>query len=91
MSLPENITVLIVSAGPAGLTAALSLAYHKCHDLVIVDATIEGQNTSRAYSIDFATVEALGSIDAADSLLSQAIKAKSIRIASRSLKPNLIL
>ncbi|KAG2063823.1 FAD/NAD(P)-binding domain-containing protein [Suillus decipiens] len=83
MSLPENTTVLIVGAGPAGLTAALALAYHKCHDFVIVDATTEGQNTSRAYSINSATVEALVSIDAANGLLPQAIKAKSIRIASR--------
>ncbi|KAG1831768.1 hypothetical protein EV424DRAFT_1342747 [Suillus variegatus] len=83
MSLPEHTTVLIVGAGPAGLTAALSLVYHGCRDFVIADATVEGQNASRAYSINSATVEALTSIDAADGLLSQAIKAKSIRIASR--------
>ncbi|KAG1890994.1 hypothetical protein F4604DRAFT_385903 [Suillus subluteus] len=83
MFLPENTTVLIVGAGPAGLAAALSLTYHECRDFVIVDATAEGQNVSRAYSINSATVEALASIDAADGLLSQAIKAKSIRIASR--------
>ncbi|KAG1753505.1 hypothetical protein EDB19DRAFT_1903161 [Suillus lakei] len=84
MSLPENTTVLIVGAGPAGLTAALSLIYHGCRDFVIADATAEGQHVSRAYSINSATIEALASIDATDGLLSQAIKAKSIRIASRS-------
>ncbi|KAG1827301.1 uncharacterized protein BJ212DRAFT_1474463 [Suillus subaureus] len=83
MSLPENTTVLIIGTGPAGLTAALSLVYRGCHDFVIADAAVEGQNASRAYSINSATVEALASIDAADGLLSQAIKAKSIRIASR--------
>ncbi|KAG2037244.1 hypothetical protein BDR03DRAFT_957787 [Suillus americanus] len=83
MPLPENTTVLIVGAGPAGLTAALSLIYHGCRDFIIADATVEGQNVSRAYSINSATVEALASIDAADGLLSRAIKAKSIRIASR--------
>jgi 2-polyprenyl-6-methoxyphenol hydroxylase-like FAD-dependent oxidoreductase len=57
MSLPENTTVLIVGAGPAGLTTALSLAYHRCHDFVIVDAVVEGHNLSRAITIHSATVE----------------------------------
>ncbi|KAG2065168.1 FAD/NAD(P)-binding domain-containing protein [Suillus decipiens] len=83
MSLPDNSTVLIVGAGPAGLTAALSLIHHGCRDLVIVDAIVEGQNVSRAISIHSATVEALASIDAADALLSRAIKGKSIRLTSR--------
>jgi 2-polyprenyl-6-methoxyphenol hydroxylase-like FAD-dependent oxidoreductase len=83
MSLPENTTVLIVGAGPAGLTAALALAHHSCYDFVIVDAVVEGQNASRAITIHSATVEALASIDAADGLLSRAIKGKSIRITSR--------
>ncbi|KAG1887608.1 hypothetical protein F4604DRAFT_1173801 [Suillus subluteus] len=84
MSLPKNTTVLIVGAGPAGLTTALSLAHHRCHDFVIVDAVVEGQNVSRAFAIHSATVEALASIDAADGLLSRAIKGKSVRITSRS-------
>ncbi|KAG1728456.1 hypothetical protein EDB19DRAFT_1897403 [Suillus lakei] len=84
MSLPDNTTVLIVGAGPAGLTAALSLIHHGCRDFIIVDAIVEGQNISRAITIHCATVEALAIIDAAGGLLSQAIKGKSIRITSRS-------
>ncbi|KAG0693288.1 hypothetical protein DFH29DRAFT_964853 [Suillus ampliporus] len=57
MSLPENTTVLIVGAGPAGLAAALSLSHHGCHDFVIVDAIAKGQNASRAITIHSATVE----------------------------------
>jgi len=84
MSLPENTTVLIVGAGPAGLTAALALVHNGCHDFVIVDAVDEGSNSSRAVAIHCATIEALASIDVADGLLSQGIKGKSIRIISRS-------
>lgn len=84
MSLPQNTTVLIVGAGPAGLTAALSLAHHRCHDFVIVDAVVQGQNASRAITIHSATIEALAGIDAADGLMSRAIKGKSIKISSRS-------
>ncbi|KAG2349910.1 FAD/NAD(P)-binding domain-containing protein [Suillus weaverae] len=57
MSLPENTMVLIVGAGPAGLTAALALAYHGCRDFVIANATVERRNVSRAYSTNPATVE----------------------------------
>jgi len=57
MSLPESTTVLIVGAGPAGLTAALSLIHHGCRDFIIVDAIAEGQNTSRAITMHAATIE----------------------------------
>lgn len=57
MSLPESTTVLIVGAGPAGLAAALSIIHHGCRDLIIIDAVLEGQNTSRAITIHAATVE----------------------------------
>ncbi|KAG2064818.1 FAD/NAD(P)-binding domain-containing protein [Suillus decipiens] len=84
MSLPGSTTVLIVGAGPAGLTAALSLSHHRYHDFVIVDAVVEGQTTSRALTIHCATVEALVGIDAADGLLSRAIKGKGVGVTSRS-------
>ncbi|KAG1847668.1 hypothetical protein DFJ58DRAFT_730084 [Suillus subalutaceus] len=57
--------------------------HHGCRDFVIVDAIVEGQNISRAIAIHSATVEALASINAADVLLSRAIKGKSIRMTSR--------
>ncbi|KAJ8582053.1 FAD/NAD(P)-binding domain-containing protein [Rhizopogon salebrosus TDB-379] len=84
MSLPESTAVLIVGAGPAGLTAALSLIHHGCRDFIIVDAALEGRNTSRAIVIHAATIEALNSISAADDLLSRAVKGKSFRVASRT-------
>ncbi|KAG2046753.1 hypothetical protein BDR06DRAFT_1034503 [Suillus hirtellus] len=84
MSLLENTTVLVVGAGPAGVTAALSLAHHGCYDFVIVDAVAERLRTSRAVTIHSATVEALASIDAVDGLVSQAIRGKGFKITSRS-------
>ncbi|KAG2156917.1 uncharacterized protein EDB93DRAFT_1079126 [Suillus bovinus] len=83
MPLPKESTVLIVGAGPAGLAAALSLIHHGCRDFVIVDAVVEGLNVSRAITVHSATVEALTSINAADGLLSRAIKGKGVRITSR--------
>ena len=57
MSLPDRTTVLIVGAGPAGLAAVLSLLHHGFHDLVIVDAISQGQNSSRAVVIHAATLD----------------------------------
>jgi 2-polyprenyl-6-methoxyphenol hydroxylase-like FAD-dependent oxidoreductase len=56
MSLPDNSTVLIVGAGPAGLTAALSLIHYGCRDFVIVDATVRGQKESQIIALHSATV-----------------------------------
>jgi 2-polyprenyl-6-methoxyphenol hydroxylase-like FAD-dependent oxidoreductase len=57
MSLPESIRFLIVGAGPSGLACAISLNHHGCRELVVVDAVLEGQNTSRAMVIHAATLE----------------------------------
>lgn len=55
--LPEHTTVLIVGAGPTGLAAAISLVNHGCRDVVVVDAVMQGENTSRAMGIHAATLE----------------------------------
>lgn len=57
MSLPNRTTVLIVGAGPSGLACALSLVNEEFRDFVIVDAVLEGENTSRALVIHAATLE----------------------------------
>ncbi|KAG1790114.1 uncharacterized protein HD556DRAFT_1491606 [Suillus plorans] len=80
MSLPENTTVLIVGAGPAGLIAALALVHNRCYDIVIVDAVGEGSNSSRSIAIHYAIIEALARIDVADGLLSRAIKGNALFI-----------
>ena len=56
-SLPERVDVLIVGAGPTGLTAALSLFQHGCKDVLVVDNVLAGENTSRSMTMHAATLE----------------------------------
>ncbi|KIJ17568.1 hypothetical protein PAXINDRAFT_167574 [Paxillus involutus ATCC 200175] len=83
-SLPDTTTVLIVGAGPTGLAAALSLLHHGFRDFVIVDAVLQGENTSRAIVVHAATLEALDTIDCGDDLVSQGTKSSRFAIGSRS-------
>lgn len=55
--LPESTEVLIVGAGPAGLTSAISLALNGCKNITIIDAQEAGINCSRAIMIHAKTVE----------------------------------
>jgi 2-polyprenyl-6-methoxyphenol hydroxylase-like FAD-dependent oxidoreductase len=57
MSLPQRTTFLVVGAGPSGLACAISLVKHGCSDVVLVDAVVQGENTSRALAIHAATLE----------------------------------
>ena len=57
LQLPESTTFLIVGAGPSGLGCALSLIRQGHRDLVIVDAVLQGENSSRAVAIHAATLE----------------------------------
>ncbi|KAF7366273.1 FAD-binding-3 domain-containing protein [Mycena sanguinolenta] len=70
MSLPQQTTILIVGAGPCGMATALSLNHQGIHDIVIVDALLAGENSSRALVIQAATLEALNDIGCLDDLLS---------------------
>ncbi|KAF9240226.1 FAD/NAD(P)-binding domain-containing protein [Melanogaster broomeanus] len=72
--LPDTTTVLIVGAGPTGLAAALSLLQHGFRDFVIVDAVLQGENTSRAIVVHAATLEALDTIGCGDDIVSQGTK-----------------
>lgn len=59
----EEVDVLIVGGGPAGLSTALSLQHHsldlgaKKPKILLVDALAEGQNESRALVIHARTLE----------------------------------
>ena len=97
--LPEQTSILIVGAGPAGLSAAISLFNQGCKDIVIVDAAERMPDTSRAMAIHAATLEvrlnnyggfsltliqqALETIGCADKLVELGIKAETMKVWDR--------
>ncbi|KIY72216.1 FAD/NAD(P)-binding domain-containing protein [Cylindrobasidium torrendii FP15055 ss-10] len=80
-TLPESTSVLIVGAGPIGLTMALALQKHGVQDIVIVDAQEERENygwSSRASMIHAATLEALDTVGLAEPLTAIGVKGKGL-------------
>src|SRR4051812_27307771 len=65
--LPSSTDVLIVGAGPVGLTTATVLAARGL-DVTVVDRQAEGANTSRAAVVHAHTLEVLDTIGAAEPL-----------------------
>lgn len=61
MSLPEKTTVLIIGAGPSGLSTAISLVHHGCRDIVIVEEKSSRGAASRAMSLHASTLEVYAS------------------------------
>ncbi|KAJ7236888.1 hypothetical protein B0H12DRAFT_1139825 [Mycena haematopus] len=82
--LPQRTTVLIVGAGPCGMAAALSLNHQGIHDVVIVDALLAGENSSRAMVIQAATLEALNNVGSLDNLLSVGKKVETLGLQEGS-------
>ncbi|KAJ7671755.1 hypothetical protein B0H17DRAFT_1209031 [Mycena rosella] len=68
-SLPQQMTVLIVGAGPCGMAAAVSMYHQGIRDIIIVDTLLPGENSSRAMVIYAVTLEALDSIGCLERLL----------------------
>src|ERR1044072_4914759 len=66
--LPASTDVLIVGAGPAGLSLATAPAGQGV-DAVLVDKAPEGANTSRAAVVHARTLEVLRAIDVSDELV----------------------
>jgi 2-polyprenyl-6-methoxyphenol hydroxylase-like FAD-dependent oxidoreductase len=68
----REVEVLVVGAGPVGLTAASALA-KQGREVMIVDAAHEGANTSRAAVIHAKTLEVLESIEVTPRLLAEGV------------------
>ncbi|WP_280242537.1 FAD-dependent monooxygenase [Nocardia abscessus] len=67
-ALPATTSVVIVGAGPAGLTAAITLADAGV-DFVLLDRLSEGANTSRAAVVHARTLEVLEEFGIAEELV----------------------
>ncbi len=80
--LPTTTDVLVVGAGPTGLTAAVSLVA-RGREVTIVDNQDEGQNTSRASVVYPRTLEVLEPYGVAQRLASQGIHAQRFTIRDR--------
>ena len=74
--------VLVVGAGPTGLTAAISLVA-RGHDVTVVDRLAEGQNTSRAGVVYARTLEVLEPYGVAERLAAEGIHARRFTIRDR--------
>ena len=72
LELPRTTEVLIVGAGPVGLTLAASLQARGV-DVVVVDKAAEVATTSRAAVIHARTLEALRGIDVSDELVRRGV------------------
>jgi 2-polyprenyl-6-methoxyphenol hydroxylase-like FAD-dependent oxidoreductase len=80
--------VLVVGAGPSGLTLGAALAQRGIA-AAVVDAQPEGANTSRAAVVTARTLEVLEGIDASERLTAQGIHNRmfSVRDGDRTLIP----
>jgi 2-polyprenyl-6-methoxyphenol hydroxylase-like FAD-dependent oxidoreductase len=80
--LPVTTDVLIVGAGPTGLTAAVSLLTHG-RAVTIIDQQNQGQHTSRAGVVYSRSLELLEPYGVADRLAAQGIHARRFTIRDR--------
>lgn len=74
--------VLIVGAGPTGLTAAIALALRDIR-VTVIDAQDEGANTSRAAVVHAHTLEALEEIGVSERLAKRGLHARQFTIRDR--------
>ena len=86
--IPERAEVVVVGAGPVGLTVAASLV-GRGHEVVVVDQLAAGANTSRACVIHPRTLEMLEEVGVAQRLTELGIHAErfDIRDGDRTLIP----
>jgi 2-polyprenyl-6-methoxyphenol hydroxylase-like FAD-dependent oxidoreductase len=70
MALPKNADVVVVGAGPMGLTLACRLRAANL-DVLVLDKVAEGANTSRAAVIHARTLEVLDELDVTPRLVAE--------------------
>ena len=70
MTLPKKVDVVVVGAGPTGLTLACTLRAAG-HDVLVLDQLPQGANTSRAAVIHARTLEVLDELDITPRLVAE--------------------
>lgn len=81
-TLPTSTSVLVVGAGPTGLTVAIALAL-RGHDITVVDDQAAGANTSRAAVVHARTLEALEPLGVSNRLVERGVHAPRFTIRDR--------
>ncbi|KAA2254064.1 FAD-dependent oxidoreductase [Solihabitans fulvus] len=79
-TLPTSTDVVIVGAGPTGLTLAATLAGRGI-DVVLLDRQAEGANTSRAAVVHARTLEVLEEVGATETMVAEGVR--STRLVAR--------
>ncbi|MET8861811.1 FAD-dependent oxidoreductase [Nonomuraea sp. NPDC004580] len=77
-----NADVIVVGAGPVGLTAALVLT-QRGHRVVIVDGQAEGANTSRAAVVHSRTLELLEPYGVSGDLVTRGVPTRRFTVRDR--------
>ena len=72
MKLPRKVDVVVVGAGPTGLTLACTLRSANV-DVLVLDKVPEGANTSRAAVIHARTLEVLDELDVTTRLVTEGV------------------
>jgi len=80
-TLPDSASVVVVGAGPAGLSAAVVLADAGV-DVLLLDQQAEGANTSRACLVHARTLEVLAEIGLADELCEHGLVVPTFTLSS---------
>jgi 2-polyprenyl-6-methoxyphenol hydroxylase-like FAD-dependent oxidoreductase len=80
--MPATAAVLVVGAGPTGLTLAVALAARGI-PVTLLDRLAEGANTSRAGVVHARTLEVLEEVGVADRLVSRGIQARRFTVRDR--------
>jgi 2-polyprenyl-6-methoxyphenol hydroxylase-like FAD-dependent oxidoreductase len=81
--LPRSTDVLIVGAGPVGLSLALKLALARV-PFVLIDRLAAGENTSRAAVVFARTLQELESVGATEALLAEGHRTPHFTVRDRS-------